>query len=70
MTPAIDGAIRSGPGIREEPQTTIIVAPSIFDPTTTLVIQESLGEESWALARIQLTEDGRRELIELLGGTP
>lgn len=69
MTPAIAGVITGVP-MTDEPDTAITVASATFDRTTTVLVRESLGGESFVAARIVLDEEGRRELIELLGGTP
>jgi hypothetical protein len=69
MTPACAGVVHD---IYAAPasDTFISVASAVLRPTTTVVIRNALGAGGWAQTRVVLDEEGRRELIELLGGTP
>jgi hypothetical protein len=69
VTPACGGLVRD---VHEpnETDTFLSVTTAVLLPTTTVLVRNSLGRGSWAQAQIVLDEEGRRELIELLGGTP
>jgi hypothetical protein len=67
MTPATPGVIER---LHFGDQHRITVSSAMLTPDTTVVITEGFGQGSYVAARIVLDEDGRAELIELLGGTP
>lgn len=66
MYPATAGMIR-GLGIRH---TEMTVSCKVLYPETEIHVEQQTGEISWSSAYIVLDDEGRRELIELLGGTP
>lgn len=67
VTPAYTGVIT---GHSDGGHAEISVTGATFDPSTTVRVKEAFGAGSFVQAHITLDEEGRRELIELLGGTP
>lgn len=65
MTPASGGHVRAA----DNPHATIHVVGELLSSTTTVFINQALAESNVSM-RVRLDEEGRRELIELLGGTP
>lgn len=67
MTPAYTGVIA---GHSDGDPAEISVTGAIFDPSTTVRVKSAIDEINAVTVYITLDEEGRRELIELLGGTP
>jgi predicted nuclease with TOPRIM domain len=67
MTPATPGVIER---LHFGGQHRITVSSAILTPDTTVIVTEQRGSDNYVATRIVLDEDGRAELIELLGGTP
>jgi hypothetical protein len=67
MTPAYTGVIT---GHSDGDPAEISVTGATFDRTTKVRVKSAIDEINAVTADITLNEEGRRELIELLGGTP